>query len=98
MEAIDEIVLDRDTVATPSALDVAYTRGIRVVYKKEITTPSQWKNAAQWKKGAGNQPLSSSTSSPPAISNLSDGDYLMQIRGGRVRLFQIRDGGVFPLS
>ena len=78
MEVPSELLLDRDTVITPSAIDAAHTRGIRILYRREKKNPEQ-------------RPLFRK------ISSLGDGDYLLQVRGGEVRFFEIRDNGVHPL-
>jgi hypothetical protein len=80
-----EIVLDGDTIATPSALDAAYTRGIRVIYRKRESGPR------------GHGPIAGDARLASRISGLPDGNYLLQVREGKSRIFQIKDNGVFPL-
>ena len=73
MAAPSEIVIDRETVVTPSALDAAHLKNIRILYRRtEHRGPK------------------------PEIPCLPDGDYLLQVRKGETRIFEIRDDGVRP--
>lgn len=78
MEMPAELLVDNGTVITPSAIDAAHARGIRILYRraKEPSKPS-----TLFRK----------------ISSLGDGDYLLQVRSGETRLFEIRDDGVHPI-
>jgi hypothetical protein len=80
-----EIVLDADTVATPAALDAAHTRGIRVIYRKRE------QRSGRPGPHAGEPRLTK------RIAGLPDGNYLLQVRDGRPRIYEIRDNGIFPV-
>ncbi|MBU0753994.1 MAG: hypothetical protein KJ645_02570 [Planctomycetes bacterium] len=79
-----EIFIDRETIVTPSALDAAFSRGVRVIYGKNHGSHSGSGI------GAGKQNFNSS------FLNLPDGDYIVQIRQGRPRWYQIGNDGVRP--
>ncbi len=76
-----EFVVDRDTIITPAAIDAAFAKGIPVLYRRGTEVAS-----ALWRMDA----------TAGKIAGLPDGDYLLQMRNGRVRVLQIRDDGVRP--
>jgi hypothetical protein len=76
------VVIDDGTVITPAALDLAFTRGIQVVYRRS--------NAHAAEKG----PSKEQGVIKEKTAGLKDGDYLVQIREGQARIFEIRDEGI----
>lgn len=87
MTAPGEIVVDSETLITPAALDAAFTRGLRVTYRKGETQgpPSRARLSSRERQIL------------RQIASLTDGDYLLQIREGRLRVFRIGEDGVHPI-
>jgi hypothetical protein len=77
-----EVVIDNDTLITPAALDRAFTRGIQVVYRRSKTV------------SPGTETVKGSSRIAKRIAALRDGNYLLQVREGQFRIFEIRDDGV----
>ena len=79
LPAGSELVLGKEALATPAALELAFARGIRVKYGDGTATP-----------GAG---------APPPSEGLwkkllgADGEYVVQVRSGKARVFQLGAGG-----
>jgi hypothetical protein len=63
----DPLVVDEDTIVTPSALDLAHARGIPVVYKRGQASLVEGSESAH--KGG--------------LTPFADGLYLVRIEGGR---------------
>lgn len=85
MEPHHEVVLDWDTIITPAAMDAAYAKGVHIIDLREGRRPRG--------RGAGNPQMQGWGK----IGRLSDGDYLLQIRDGKPKLFRIEDDGVSPV-
>jgi len=74
-----ELVLEKGDLATPSALELAFARGIRVRYGDGTSTPA-------------------ASSAVPADAPLKkllaeDGEYVVQVKGGRARVFRLGSAG-----
>jgi len=79
LPAGSELVLGKDAIATPSALELAFARGIRVRYGDGTSTPA-------------------ASVAAPADAGLrkllaEDGEYVVQVKGGRARVFKLAAGG-----
>ena len=79
LPAGSELVLGKDAIATPSALELAFARGIRVRYGDGTSTPA-------------------ASTAAPADAGLrkllaEDGEYVVQVKGGRARVFKLAAGG-----
>lgn len=85
MEAPGELVVTPDVVVTPAALDTAFAKGLRVIYQRASTPAFQGGLNDREKRLL------------KKLSALSEGDYLLQVRAGRLRLFEIRDDGISPV-
>ncbi|NOT30733.1 MAG: hypothetical protein HOP15_09835 [Planctomycetes bacterium] len=78
-----ELVLGKDAIATPAALELAFARGIRVRYGDGTSTPGSSSSAASpadgdlWKLLA------------------EDGEYVVQVKAGHARVFRL--GGAGPV-
>jgi hypothetical protein len=77
LPAGSELVLGKEALATPAALELAFARGIRVKYGDGSSTPG---------------------AAAPADSGLKkllaeDGEYVVQVKGGRARVFRLAAGG-----
>lgn len=79
-----EVVLDWNTIITPSALDAAYTLGVRIIDQR----PEKRRHSAKNNE----RDLEKTT------QQLADGDYVLQIRNGRMRIFEISEKGVKPVQ
>ena len=79
LAAGSELVLGRDAIATPAALELAFTRGVRVRWCDGSEAPR--KKAADG-DGGGLQALLS-----------ADGEYVVQVRKGRARVFRLAPAG-----
>ena len=83
-----ELVLGKDDLATPAALDVAFAKGIRV----------RW--AADGARGAG--PTGAATPAPHGSvwqKMLSaDATYVVEVRGGRAVVHKLTSSGPVPLG
>lgn len=77
-----ELVLARGELITPAALDLAFARGIRVRWSDEAPASST---------ASGKAPASPS----PLWSTLlaADGNYLVEVKNGRARVFRLAAGG-----
>lgn len=82
----DPIVIDERTRITPSAVDLAERRGVRVVYRR----------GGDDAPGPSPTPTPSRTALP--VVHLPDGRYVVEIEGGRVRLFRWTERGPVPLE
>jgi len=74
-----EIVLGREALATPAALELAFARGIRVKWSDGASTPAPGPAASGdtlWKK-----------------ITAADGSYVVEVQGGRARVFRLGVGG-----
>jgi hypothetical protein len=78
LPAGSELVLGRDALATPAALELAFARGIRVKYGDGTSTP-----------GAGVAPVDGLWKKVLA----TDGEYLVQVKGGKARVYQLGANG-----
>ena len=79
LPAGSELVLGKEALATPAALELAFARGIRVKYGDGTSTPAAGATA-------------------PADSALKkllseDGEYVVQVKGGRARVFRLAASG-----
>src|SRR5262245_23759570 len=79
LPAGSELVLGKDALATPAALELAFARGIRVKYGDGTSTPA-------------------ASAAAPADAGLKkllaeDGEYVVQVKGGRARVFRLAAGG-----
>jgi hypothetical protein len=79
LPAGSELVLGRDALATPAALELAFARGIRVRYGDGTSTPAARVSAGG--DGLWKQVLA------------QDGEYVVQVKGGRARVFKLETGG-----
>jgi len=80
LPAGSELVLGKEAMATPAALDLAFTRGIRV----------------RWGGGTQAAPAPAAAGAAGALwSQLlaQDGEYLVQTRGGKARVFRLGADG-----
>ena len=79
LAAGSELVLGKDAIATPAALELAFARGIRVKYGDGTSTPA----------------ASSGPQLDPALKQLlaEDGEYVVQVKGGRARVFKLGSAG-----
>ena len=80
LSAGSELVLGQDAIATPAALELAFARGVRVKWSDGTSTPS------------------SSAAAAPGDVLLEkllaeDGEYVVQVKGGRARVFRLAAGG-----
>lgn len=72
-----ELVLGPNEIATPAALELAFARGIRV----------------RWSDGP-IAPAPAATTSPLWKTMLgADGQYVVEVAGGRARVFKLAAGG-----
>lgn len=79
LPAGSELVLGKEAIATPAALELAFARGIRVKYGDGSSTPA-------------------ASVAAPADSGLrkllaEDGEYVVQVKSGRARVFRLAAGG-----
>ncbi len=74
-----ELVLGKDALATPAALELAFARGIRVKYSDGTATPG---SSAAAPAGAGLEKLFA-----------EDGEYVVQVKAGRARVFKLGSAG-----
>ena len=79
LPAGSELVLGKDAIATPAALELAFARGIRVKYGDGTSTPGA---AAASPADAGLKKLLA-----------EDGEYVVQVKSGRARVFKLASGG-----
>ena len=79
LPAGSELVLGREALATPAALELAFARGIRVSYGDGSSTPAANTGApagSLWKKLLA-----------------ADGEYVVQVKAGKARVFQLGANG-----
>lgn len=79
LAAGSELVLGKDAIATPAALELAFERGIRVRWSDGTSTPA-------------------ASAAAPVDSVLKkllaeDGEYVVQVKGGRARVFRLGTAG-----
>jgi hypothetical protein len=74
-----ELVLGQEAIATPAALELAFARGIRVKWSDGTSTPA----------------ASSAAPADALWRKLlgEDGDYVVQVKGGRARVFRLAATG-----
>lgn len=73
-----ELVLGKEALATPAALELAFARGIRVRYGEDTSTP-----------GAGAPPSDGLWKKLLA----ADGEYVVQVKAGRARVYHLGASG-----
>jgi hypothetical protein len=80
-----ELVLGPDAIATPAALDLAFERGVRVVYAS---------------KAAGGSVAASQATSAAHQPNClwhkmlaQDGNYVVEVKNGRAQVWQLTPNG-----
>jgi hypothetical protein len=78
LPAGSELVLGKEALATPAALELAFARGIRVKYGDGTSTPGAGAAPADWlwKKLLE-----------------ADGEYVVQVKGGKARVHQLGASG-----
>jgi hypothetical protein len=83
LPAGSELVLGKEAIATPAALELAFARGVRVRYGDGTSTPGAATPAAVtpgsdglWKKLLA-----------------QDGSYVLEVKAGRARVFRLEAGG-----
>ena len=79
LPAGSELVLGKEAIATPAALELAFTRGIRVKWSDGTSSPGASSAApaeSPWKKLLA-----------------EDGEYVVQVRAGRARVFRLGSAG-----
>lgn len=79
LPAGSELVLGKDSIATPAALELAFARGVRVKWADGTSTPA-------------------ASAAAPADAGLrkllaEDGEYVVQVKGGRARVFRLAASG-----
>ena len=72
-----ELVLGRDAVATPSALELAFARGIRVRYADGSSTGASGAAAVDSFRR----------------TFAEDGTYVVEVRGGKPQVFRLTSAG-----
>ena len=79
LPAGSELVLGQEALATPAALELAFARGIRV----------------RWSDGTSTSGASAAAPADAGLRRLlaEDGEYVVQVRGGRARVFRLAAGG-----
>lgn len=79
LPAGSELVLGKEALATPAALELAFARGIHVKWSDGTSTP-----------GAG-----AAASRQSGLTKLlaEDGEYVVQVKGGRARVFRLGAAG-----
>src|SRR5262245_5031532 len=78
LPAGSELVLGKDAIATPAALELAFARGIRV----------------RWGDGTSTPAASAAPAEAPLKKLLAeDGEYVVQVKGGRARVFKLGTSG-----
>ena len=87
MTAPGELEVDRRCIITPAAWDAALLRGIRIV--RRDGDPSSVDDGTRSRSPE-------ATRTARTLERLGDGDYLLQIRDGRIRIFRIDDDGPRP--
>jgi hypothetical protein len=79
--------LGRDTIVTPAARDLAFARRIELVEAgAAASTPDEKCGCSGCKAG---KPCDCSRSAEGPWPRLADGDYLIEVRGGRVRVRRV---------
>jgi hypothetical protein len=79
LPAGSELVLGKEAIATPSALDLAFARGIRV----------------RWSDGTSSPGASAAAPADSGLRKLlaEDGEYVVQVKAGRARVFRLGSSG-----
>lgn len=80
LPAGSELVLGKEALATPAALELAWARGIRVRWSDGSATP-----------GSGTAP----SAGAPGLARLlaEDGQYVVEVRAGKARVFRLGASG-----
>jgi len=80
LPAGSELVLGKEAIATPAALELAFARGVRVRYGDGTSTPGAATSATVtdglWKKLLA-----------------QDGSYVLEVKAGKARVFRLDAGG-----
>jgi hypothetical protein len=78
LPAGSELVLGKEALATPAALELAFARGIRVRYGDGTSTPASSNVVVEtlWRKLLA-----------------ADGEYVVQVKAGKARVFQLGASG-----
>lgn len=79
LAAGSELVLGKEAIATPAALELAFARGIRVRYGDGTSTPGTTTTAPA---DGGLKKLLA-----------EDGEYVVQVKAGRARVFKLGSNG-----
>ncbi len=82
LPAGSELVLGRDALATPSALELAFARGIRVRYADGASAP-----------GAG-----AAAADPWRRAFAEDGTYVVEVKGGKPQVYRLTGAGPVALK
>ena len=79
LPAGSELMLGKDAIATPAALELAFARGIRV----------------RWSDGTSTPGASTVAAPDASLKKLlaQDGEYVVQVKSGRARVFKLGSGG-----
>jgi hypothetical protein len=79
LSAGSELVLGKEAIATPAALELAFARGIRV----------------KWSDGSSSPGASAAAPADAGLKKLlaEDGEYVVQVKGGRARVFRLAASG-----
>lgn len=79
LAAGSELVLGKEAIATPAALELAFARGIRVRYGDGTSTPG----------------ASTAAPGDGGLKRLlaEDGEYVVQVKAGRARVFKLGSSG-----
>src|SRR5688572_21083297 len=80
LPASSELVLGKDALATPAALELAFARGIRVRYGDGTSTP-----------GSGAAPAAGDGLWRKLLA--ADGEYVVQVKAGKARVYQLGANG-----
>ena len=81
LAAGSELVLGKEAIATPAALELAFARGIRVKYGDGTSTPGASASAGAAADGPWKKVLA------------VDGEDLVQVKAGKARVFQLGASG-----
>jgi hypothetical protein len=82
LPAGSELVLGKDALATPAALELAFARGIRVRYSDGTAAPGSIAQLSGAALADGLRKLLA-----------EDGEYVVQVKGGRARVFKLGSTG-----
>lgn len=81
LPAGSELVLGKEAIATPAALEAAFVRGIRVRWSDGSNTPAAAVPGAAPAEGLWKKLLA------------QDGSYVLEVKAGRARVFRLEAGG-----